>query len=93
MNDYPEIQELLENRADLQARLKLLAYDGTPEIKENASGKYLYIRKRVGSRIRFINYYFATMLKRRSFVNKYVRLKKHLPIKASQRKGYLPMLF
>ena len=34
MNNYPEIQELLEQRADLYARLKLLAYDGTPEIKE-----------------------------------------------------------
>ena len=39
MNNYPEIQELLEQRADLYARLKLLAYDGTPEIKENKSGK------------------------------------------------------
>ncbi len=51
MNNYPEIQELLEQRADLYARLKLLAYDGTPEIKENKSGKYLYVRKRVGSRV------------------------------------------
>ena len=51
MNNYPEIQELLEQRADLYARLKLLAYDGTPEIKENNSGKYLYVRKRVGSRV------------------------------------------
>jgi len=51
MNNYPEIQELLEQRSDLNARLKLLAYDGTPEIKENGSGKYLYIRKRVGSRV------------------------------------------
>ena len=40
MNNYPELQELLEQRADLYARLKLLAYDGTPEIKENKSGKY-----------------------------------------------------
>ncbi len=52
MNNYPEIQELLQQRADLYARLKLLAYDGTPEIKENKSGKYLYVRKRVGSRVR-----------------------------------------
>lgn len=51
MNNYPEIQELLEQRADLYSRLKLLAYDGTPEIKENKSGKYLYVRKRVGSRV------------------------------------------
>ena len=51
MNNYPEIQELLEQRADLYAQLKLLAYDCTPEIKENKSGKYLYVRKRVGSRV------------------------------------------
>lgn len=51
MNNFPEIQELLEQRADLRARLKLLAYDGTPEIKENDSRKYLYVRKRVGSRV------------------------------------------
>ena len=51
MNNYIEIQELLQQRADLYARLNLLVYDGTPEIKENKSGKYLYVRKRVGSRI------------------------------------------
>ncbi|MBQ8893946.1 MAG: Fic family protein [Clostridia bacterium] len=51
MNNYPEIQELLQQRADLYARLNLLAYDGTPEIKENQSGRYLYVRKRVGSRV------------------------------------------
>lgn len=51
MNNYPEIQELLQQRADLYARLNLLVYDGTPEIKENKSGRYLYVRKRVGSRV------------------------------------------
>ncbi len=51
MNNLYEIQELLQQRADLFARLHLLPYDGTPEIKENQSGKYLYIRKRVGSRV------------------------------------------
>ena len=51
MNNLPIIQELLQQRADLFARLHLLPYDGTPEIKENQSGKYLYIRKRVGSRV------------------------------------------
>lgn len=51
MNKFPQIQELLQQRADLYARLNLLAYDGTPELKENTSGKYLYIRKRVGSRV------------------------------------------
>lgn len=51
MNNLSIIQELLQQRADLFARLHLLPYDGTPEIKENQSGKYLYVRKRVGSRV------------------------------------------
>ena len=44
---YNEIQELLRRRADLHARLNLMPYDGTPEIKERGDGKYLYVRKRV----------------------------------------------
>lgn len=44
---YNEIQELLRSRADLQTRLNLMPYDGTPEIKERGEGKYLYVRKRV----------------------------------------------
>lgn len=51
MNNYPEIQELLQQKADCQARLNLIPYDGTPEIKEQNSGKYLYIRKRIASRL------------------------------------------
>ncbi len=51
MNNLNEIQELLHRRADCLARLKLLSYDGTPEVKENESGKYLYVRKRIGSRV------------------------------------------
>ena len=45
------IQELLQERADYQARLNLIPYDGTPEIKENSSGKYLYVRKRIDGRL------------------------------------------
>lgn len=51
MNSFNEIQSLLQDKADCQARINLIPYDGNPEIKENASGKYLYIRKRVGSRL------------------------------------------
>ena len=40
------VQDLLRQRAELFARLNLLPYSGTPEIKENQSGKYLYMRKR-----------------------------------------------
>jgi hypothetical protein len=50
-NEYREIQELLQRRADLQARLKLLPYDGSPEIKERGDGKYLYIRKRIAGKL------------------------------------------
>lgn len=50
-NNFNEIQELLRQKADLQARLNLLPYDGTPEIKDRNGNKYLYVRKRVGSRV------------------------------------------
>ena len=33
MNDLVKIQALLEDKADCQARLNLLPYDGSPEIK------------------------------------------------------------
>ena len=51
MNDFNKIQNLLQKKADYQARINLIPYDGSPEIKENSSGKYIYIRKRVGSRL------------------------------------------
>ena len=51
MSEFDEIQKLLQDKADYQARIKLIPYDGSPEIKENSSGRYLYIRKRVGSRL------------------------------------------
>lgn len=48
---YIEIQELLQQRADLQARLNLMPYDGSPEIKERDGSKYLYIRKRIAGKL------------------------------------------
>lgn len=50
-NTYSQIQELLHQKADYQARLNLIPYDGTPEIKDRDGQKYLYVRKRVGSRL------------------------------------------
>jgi hypothetical protein len=50
-NIYSKIQEMLHSKAELQARLRLLPYDGTPEIKDREGQKYLYVRKRVGSRL------------------------------------------
>lgn len=49
--NYYEIQELLQQRADYQARLKLMPYDGNPEIKEQGGGKYIYIRKRTAGKL------------------------------------------
>lgn len=48
---FSRIQELLRERADYEARLKLLPFDGTPEIKTRNEQRYLYSRKRVGSRV------------------------------------------
>ena len=49
--NYSEIQELLQQRADIQTRLNLMPYDGNPEIKEQSGSKYLYIRKRVAGKL------------------------------------------
>ena len=51
MSAFDEIQTLLRERADLNARLSLIPYEGTPEIKDVKERKYLYTRKRVGSRV------------------------------------------
>ena len=37
-------------KADLYARLNLLPYDGTPDVRENNSGKYLYVKKRIAGK-------------------------------------------
>lgn len=50
-DNYSEIEELLQQRADYQARLNLMPYDGTPEIKEQGGSKYLYIRKRIAGKL------------------------------------------
>jgi fido (protein-threonine AMPylation protein) len=51
MDELVRIQELLKEKADIQARLNLMAYDGSPEIKEQGQNKYLYIRKRVAGKL------------------------------------------
>ena len=51
MSVFDEIQAALRERADLNARLSLIPYEGTPEIKQVNGQKYLYTRKRVGSKV------------------------------------------
>ena len=48
MSELDKIQELLHQKADLQARLRLIPYEGTPEVKIQGDKQYLYVRKRVG---------------------------------------------
>ena len=49
-NNFEMIQELLRTKAEYQARLNLIPYDGVVEIKEVSDKKYLYIRKREAGR-------------------------------------------
>lgn len=49
-NNFEMIQELLSTKAEYQARLNLIPYDGVVEIKEVSNKKYLYIRKREAGR-------------------------------------------
>lgn len=51
--DFSEIQELLQQKADYQARLNLMPYGGNPEIKEQGGRKYLYVRKRIAGKLTF----------------------------------------
>lgn len=51
MSNTSQIRELLQERAALQAKLNLLPYDGSPEVKEVNHKQYLYVRKRIGSRL------------------------------------------
>ncbi len=62
-NNYPEIQELLKQKADCQTRLNILPYDGSPEIKKQGGKQYLYIRKRVASRLtsEYVDVYSDTL--------------------------------
>lgn len=51
MNKLIQIQELLKEKADCQARLNLMPYDGSPEIKEQNGKQYLYVRKRIAGKL------------------------------------------
>ncbi len=49
-NQYLEIKMLLEQKAEINARLNLIPYDGSIEIKDREGKKYIYIRKRILAR-------------------------------------------
>ena len=50
-NKFIEIQDLVRSKAELNARLNLIPYDGTIEIKEINNKKYLYMRKRIANKV------------------------------------------
>lgn len=51
MENLNKIRELIKEKAEAEARLSLIPYDGSPEVKENSSGRYLYIRKRIAGKL------------------------------------------
>ena len=53
-NHFNEIQYLLRSKAELQARLNLIPYEGTIEIKDIDNKKYLYVRKRLANKVKSI---------------------------------------
>ena len=50
-NNFEIIQDLLRSKAEFQARLNLIPYNGSVEIKEVSEKKYLYIRKRIVGKV------------------------------------------
>lgn len=53
-NTFEMIQNLLRTKAEYQARLNLIPYNGSVDVKENSGKKYLYIRKRETGKIKSI---------------------------------------
>lgn len=51
-NKFENIQDLLRTKAEYQARLNLIPYEGTVDIKTMSEKRYLYIRKREAGKIR-----------------------------------------
>ena len=62
-NTFETIQNLLRTKAEYQARLNLIPYEGSIDIKENSGKKYLYIRKREAGRIQstYVGLYSAEL--------------------------------
>ena len=51
-NKFEMIQNLLRTKAEYQARLNLIPYEGSIEIKEISEKRYLYIRKREAGKVK-----------------------------------------
>ena len=49
-NVFELVQDLLHQRADSAARLALIPYEGTVEVKKQSGKDYLYVRKRAAGK-------------------------------------------
>lgn len=50
MDSFEKIRQLLMSRADLQARIRLIPFDGSVEVKPRGNEKFIYVRKRVAGK-------------------------------------------
>lgn len=51
-NNFEKMQDLLRTKAEYQARLNLIPYEGSIEIKGISDKRYLYIRKREAGKVK-----------------------------------------
>lgn len=92
---YLEIQILLQQRAEINARLNLIPYDGSIEIKDRNGKKYIYIRKRVLGRYTstyigsYSNELFASISKLLKDAKKYKKEIKKINVELAKL-GYSP---
>lgn len=51
MSDYEVLKTLIEKKTELNSKINLIPFDGTPEKKTIDGKDYIYLRKRIGSKI------------------------------------------
>lgn len=59
---YSEIEELLRSRADLHARLNLMPYDGTPEIKKRGDSSEIMLSWSITQKDALLHFWIASIL-------------------------------
>ena len=52
MSSFEQMQKLLTEKAQLQAKIRTIPFDGSIEVKTVNSEKYIYVRKREGGKYR-----------------------------------------
>lgn len=78
-DDFYEIRKLLQHCKLLEAQINSLPdFDGTPEVKELRSGRYVYMRKRVNGKLtsRYVDRYSEDLYNKIILGTRYLRLLK-----------------